>query len=80
MSGLTPYARRRSLKLRLDYIEEKIVRVQGELEVLEHEISTDTPGLFPDTHIGVSALKSQLEHLERVAMKIREELRGRGRA
>lgn len=75
MSGLTPYARRRSLKLRLDYIEEKIVRVQGELDTLECEISASSPGLFPNNHLGVSALKSQLEHLEQVARKIRGELR-----
>ncbi|MCI0724077.1 MAG: hypothetical protein L0338_34725 [Acidobacteria bacterium] len=75
MSSLTPYARRRSLRLRLDYIEEKIVRVQGELETMKQEVSTARPGLFPDEHLGVNALKSQLEHLERVAMKIREEMR-----
>lgn len=74
MSGLTPYARRRSLKLRLDYIEEKIVRVQEELHTLEGEVSA-TPGLFAGGHLGVSALRRQLEHLERVAMKIREEMR-----
>ncbi|MCI0721540.1 MAG: hypothetical protein L0338_21595 [Acidobacteria bacterium] len=73
MSGLTPYARRRSLKLRLDYIEEKIVRVQEELHALEGEVSA-TPGLFADEQIGVSALKRQLDHLERVAKKLREEL------
>ena len=75
MSGLTPYARRRSLRLRLNYIEEKIVRVQDELLTLEREVSTAYPGLLANNHLGVSALRRQLEHLERVAMKIRGELR-----
>lgn len=75
MAGLSPVARRRSLKLRLDYIEEKIVRVQEELLNLEQEVSKGNPSLFITEHLGVKALKHQLEHLEKVAMKIREELR-----
>jgi hypothetical protein len=73
--GLTPFARRRSLKLRLNYIEEKIVAVQEELHNVEQTVSETNPGLFPSEHLGVKALKHQLEHLEKVAMKIREELR-----
>lgn len=75
MSSLSPAARRRSLQLRLNYIEEKVVRVQGELLDLEQEVSKSNPTLFVREHLGVRALKHQLEHLERVAMKIREELR-----
>ncbi len=78
MSGLTPYARRRSLRLRLrlDYIEEKVVRVQEELHALEQEVAATSPSLFVNEHLGVTALKGQLEHLEGVARKIREELWG----
>ena len=75
MSSLSPRARRRSLQLRLNYIEEKIVRVQEELLGVEQQVTRANPTLFVREHLGVKALKHQLEHLERVAMKIREELR-----
>ncbi|MCI0722756.1 MAG: hypothetical protein L0338_27860 [Acidobacteria bacterium] len=72
---LSPTARRRSLQLKLSYIEEKIVRVQGELMDVEREVSVQNPTLFAHDHLGVKALKYQLEYLERVAGSIREELR-----
>ena len=72
--GLTS-ARRHSLRLKLDHIEEKIVSVQEELFNLEQEASQSNPSLFVNEHLGVKALKHQLEHLEKVAMKIRKELR-----
>jgi prefoldin subunit 5 len=72
--GLTPFARRRSLKLRLNYIEEKIIAVQEELHNVEQTVSDTNPGLFANEHLGVNALKHQLEHLEKVAASIRKEL------
>jgi len=75
MAGLSPFARRRSLNLRLNYIEERIVRVQEELLNLEEEVSKSNADLFINEHLGVKALKHQLEHLEKTAMKIRGELR-----
>ena len=75
MSLLSSRARWRSLQLRLNYIEEKIVGVQEELLTLEQEITEKEPRLFVHEHLGVTALKRQLEHLERVAAQIREELR-----
>jgi prefoldin subunit 5 len=76
--GLTPFARRRSLKLRLNYIEEKIIAVQEELHSVEQTVSETSPGLFVNEHLGVKALKHQLEHLEKVAASIRKELSSRG--
>jgi len=75
--GLTPSARRRSLKLRLNYIEEKIVAVQEELHNVEQTVSESSPSLFVNEHLGVRALKHQLEHLEKMAASIRQELKGR---
>jgi len=75
--GFTPFARRRSLALRLKYLEEKIFAVQEELHNVEHTVSETSPGLFINEHLGVKALKHQLEHLEKVAASIRQELRTR---
>lgn len=47
--------------------------------MLEQEISATNPGLFADKHLGVSALKRQLEHLERVAKILREEAKAIGK-
>jgi hypothetical protein len=45
VSQLSPPGRRHSLKLRLNYIEEKIVSVQEELFNLEQEVSRCRPAL-----------------------------------
>ncbi len=49
--------------------------MQEELLNLEEEVSKSNADLFINEHLGVKALKHQLEHLEKTAMKIREELR-----
>lgn len=71
MSSLSPRARRRFLQLRLNYIEEKIVRVQEEIYQLEEG---HNPRLFGEEDPGLKALKENLEHLEGVARQIRGEI------
>lgn len=74
MSSLSPRARRRSLMLRLHYIEDKIVSVQEELFRLKGYGDQESPSLFPSDGLGAKVLKSQLEHLEGVARTLREEI------
>ena len=71
MDSLSPAARRRSLKLELENIEQKIVRVQEEIYQLEQG---HNPGLFGEDHPALRALKGNLKHLEGVARQIRREL------
>ena len=52
--------------------------MQEELHNVEQEVPKSNPGLFPSEHLGVKALKHQLEHLEKVAATIRKELSTRG--
>lgn len=59
MAGLSPSARRRSLKLKLTYIEEKVVRVQEELLRLEQQATQTNPTLFVPDHLGTKALRHQ---------------------
>ena len=70
---LSSQARRRSLQLKLQDIERKIVRTQEEIYQLEQGASW-TPDLFGDQHPTLAALRQHLEHLEKVAKEIRQEI------
>jgi hypothetical protein len=72
MSGLSPTAHRRSLKIKLGHIKRKIVRTQEHIYQLEQD--SLSPGLFGDQQPALSGLKQYLGHLEKVAREIRQEI------
>jgi hypothetical protein len=71
--GLSPSARRRSLKIKLGHIKRKIVRTQEHIYQLEQE-SPDHPDLFGDRQPALRGLKEHLKHLEGLAQNLRKEL------
>src|SRR3989304_7588971 len=61
---LSSKARRRSLQLKLENIEHKLARIQGELSRLEQESGCSTPDLFAKANPAVEALRRELKHLD----------------
>lgn len=72
---LSPAAKRRSLKLRLEIIERKIASIEGEIQLVERGSPQGTPRLFEQEPPGLASLRERHRHLLEIAAKMQGELR-----
>ena len=63
---------RLSFQLKRTRIEQKIAKLQEEIQQLEREPCDDTPGLFIRDHHGLIALLDYLERLKGAAWRIEQ--------
>lgn len=78
---LSPSAHRRTLRLKLAGIREKLTVVEGQIAEIQaqEKPTTDNPGLFGQhspSHPGLRALQERKRQLERVVEHLEGELRG----
>lgn len=71
-SDLSSFARRRTLRLRLERIREKIGSVEARIAAIEGEPRPES-GLFPQEYPGLRSVRARLTQLRELAAGIEEE-------
>lgn len=73
MTGLSPAAHRRALKLQRDLIQRKIASVKAEIALIEGSGNPE-PGLFEQEDSGLRSLRERLAELREMRQGIEGEL------